>query len=190
MKKTEVDSRMTRSWPIHRVIGATALLLLVAACSSGRAPVHTLSACTVPRVDTAGWVRVAGPYRGFSYRLPPTFTEETTAAFQHGGVAWRDGPREFHSINGHWGTESFRPGSTDSSSASEQSECWDSIGGLRVFIVTHYREGRYTASGWFRDPHPKGFSVGEVLLGGHGISSKDQELMLAIIRTVAPDVAR
>jgi hypothetical protein len=173
-----------------RVAGAAALLLLATGCSSDRAPVRNLAACSVPRVDTVGWVRQAGPYRGFSYRLPPTFREDTRALFQHGGAAWRDGPREFHSINGHWGTGPLRPSSTDTSSSSEHSECWDSIGGLRVFIATGYREGRYTASAWFRDPIRKRFTVGEVLLRGHGISGQDQALFLTIIRTVAPDSAR
>ena len=174
-----------------RAAGATVLLLLAIGCASYRGPVRNVSACSVPRVDTTGWVRQAGPYRGFSYLLPPAFKEDTAARFMHGGTTWRDGPREFQAANGHWDTTSFRGGSTQKPSHPEHSECWDSIGTLRVFISTHVQGGRYEAGAWFPAPGANGRSLGgETVLGGHGASRQDQEILLAIFRTVAPDSAR
>lgn len=175
-------------WRVCRTAGAAVLLLLAAGCTYPRQPVRNASACVVPWVDTTGWVRQAGPYHGFSYRVPPTFKEDTTSLFIHGGTMWRDGVREFHSANGYWGPTSFRPGYNGKPKDPERSECWASVGGLRVLIATQYWEGKYAASGWFLDPRPTdGFKGMEVVLRGQAASSQDQHLMLAILRTVAPD---
>jgi hypothetical protein len=185
------DQPMKRFCSACRATGAAILLLVVAGCSSHRTQVRNASACFVPRVDTTGWVRQAGPYHGFSYLLPPAFKEDTTGLFIHGGVMWRDGRREFHSANGYWGPRSFQRRHTENPDDPEQSECWTSIGGLRVLIATQYWQGQYAASAWFRDPRPTpGLRGYETVLAGQGISSQDQHLLLAILRTVRADSAR
>lgn len=185
-----VEVRMKRGSPLRRAAGA-AVLLLLAGCSVLAPRRRNLPACSAPRVDAAGWVRQPGPYRGFSFLLPPAFREDTTVRFMHGGRKWQDGPREFSAASGYWSPASFRGNYADEPpSDPEYSECWDTIAGLRVFMATRYRDGRYAANAWFPDPHASGgFRGFEVVLGGEGVSSRDQELALAIIRTVAPDPA-
>jgi hypothetical protein len=174
-----------------RLAGATALLLLTGGCSSDRAPVRNLAACSLPRVDTAGWVRQAGPYPGFSYRIPGSFQEDTTGMFIHGGTRWVDGPRWFHQASSYWSPESFRGSyAKDPPEDPEYSECWDTIAGLRVFIATRYQEGKFVASAGFPNPLTAGGPRSlEPVLDGVGTRSQDQVLFLAIIRTIAPDSA-
>lgn len=186
------ERQMKRWSPAHRIAGAAALLLLTRCSSPHSAPPVALPACSAPRVDTTGWVRQPGPYYGYSFLLPPGFREDTTGLFMHGGRRWRDGARDFSSVNGYWGTSSFR-GSYAAEPPRDPgySECWDTIAGLPVFLSTFTRDGRYTAHAWFRNPHvpDDGFRYYEITLGGNGTSSGEQELYLAIFRTVVPDSA-
>jgi hypothetical protein len=169
-------------------VGAAVLLLLVGGCSSDRAPVRNLAACSVPRMDTTGWVRVAGPYPGFSYRIPAAFQEDTTGSFIHGGTRWVDGPRWFHQASSYWSPESFRGSyAKEPPEDPEYSECWDTIAGLRVFIATRYREGKFVASAGFPGAGPRTL---EPVMHGLGTRSQDQALFLAIIQTITPDSAR
>lgn len=194
MRGDDAWGMMKRRRHAGRWARTAALLLVVAGCSRlGSAPRHTLAACSLPGVDTTEWVRQAGPYRGFTFLLPPAFQRDTAGWFMHGGTAWRDGPRRFEQVNGYWSPASFRGSYADEPPRdAEYSECWDTIGGLRVFLSTRYADGRYAAGAWFTDPgrHAEGFRGMEVVLGGNGTTREDQALLLAIIRTVASDSAR
>jgi hypothetical protein len=169
------------------------LLLLLSGCSrQDRAGSRTLAACSVPEVDTTGWVRQAGPYPGFRYRSPAAFRQDTTGMFIHGGTRWVDGPRWFHQASSYWSPESFRGSyAKEPPRDPEYSECWDTIAGLRVFIATRYREGRFVASAGFPNPQRgDGPRTLEPVMHGVGTRSQDQALVLAIIRTIEPDSTR
>lgn len=177
----------------RRRVMAIALLLLVARCAwLDSAPPVTLPACSVPRADTTGWMRQAGPYYGYSFLLPPGFRQDTAGLFMHGGRRWRDGAREFSAVNGYWSPASFRGSyAPEPPRDPAYSECWDTIAGLTVFLSTRRWEGRYAANALFRNPHAPndGFRYYEITMGGHGKGIQDQELFLAIIRTVTADSA-
>ncbi|HEU4884996.1 MAG TPA: hypothetical protein VFT45_22240 [Longimicrobium sp.] len=165
----------------------------MAGCSRADAPgSRTLAACSVSQVDTTGWVRQTGPYRGYSFRIPPSFRTDTTGLFMHGGTMWRDGPRAFSQSNGYWRVASSRGSYAPEPPADPNySECQDTVGGLRVFLSTRHEDGRYGAHAWFPDPRAsQDFKGYETALDIRGTSQEDQALFLAIVRTVRPDSAR
>ncbi|HEX6372351.1 MAG TPA: hypothetical protein VF006_25755 [Longimicrobium sp.] len=181
---------MKRSHAVCRAAGTAGLLLLATRCSSvDRAEVRNLAACSVVSVDTTGWVRRPGPYHGFSYLVPPTFKEDTSGLFIHGGTMWRDGARAFSQSNGYWSPASFRGNyAAEPPAELEYSECWMTVAGLRVLIATRHQAGVYAAHAYFPDPRATpGLRGYETVLGGHGMNRQDQQLLLAIFRTIAPD---
>jgi hypothetical protein len=178
---------------ICRTAGAAVHVLLTAGCSSAeRAEARNLAACSVASVDTTGWVRQRGPYHGFSYLVPPTFMEDTSGLFMHGGTMWRDGAREFSRSNGYWSSASFRGNyAAEPPAKQEYSECWETIAGLRVLFATRQQSGVYAAHAYFPDPRATpGVRGYETIMGGHGMNQQDQQLLLAIFRTVAADSVR
>lgn len=184
---------MKRLRGLRWTAAAPAVLVLAAGCSREAASVRTLPTCSAVRVDTAGWVRTEGPYRGYSFLLPPGFRRDSSAIFMHGGVAWHDGARHLHLANGYWSPASFRGSyAPEPPRDPAYSECWTTIGGLRAFVATRHSDTLYSASAWFPDPRAStsGFRGYEIVLGGRSPSREDQALFIAIIRTVAAESAK
>src|SRR6185295_13779667 len=70
-------------------------------------PGSVIPPCYVPRhVKIGDWqtIRIDPPR---SFRLPPTFTSDSTARYIEGGKRWKSGKRKFEMIRGIWGEGSF-----------------------------------------------------------------------------------
>ncbi|HEX8320976.1 hypothetical protein [Longimicrobium sp.] len=168
---------MGRAAGIRLVVAAGVLLGGCALPRRPPAPPVDPCAAVLPR-DTAGWTRVGVEP---SFLLPPGFAPDGSARFLHGGRAWRSRGRRISLSGGVWAEESFRADGLD---GSWTRECYATIQGRRVYLVTRYRSGTYSVHAW---PVPDSTRMNvfgySQLFTGQGRRPEDQHLFLGIVRT-------
>jgi len=123
----------------------TALALVAAGCqrvgSPAPPPLHSVSACPAPDVDTDAW-EVLTDSAGVSYRLPPGFTQRPPGNVYFREFTWADDPRGHASIGfspsrEHYATMLRVP----SPPMREMTECQESVNGRDVFFQSWRMEG-------------------------------------------------
>ena len=181
-------------------LGVVAVGILAASCQRvavpGPAPVHAVSACPAPSVDTRGWQLVTSGM-GVRYRLPPGFTEAPLGDPPYRRFTWADPPSGhltvgFSPSQEHYATMLRVP----SPNMHEMTECLEPVHGRDVFFQAWRTEG-----GSFRNG--RRYDNLEILalvpvrplltlfVTGGSEDPAFQELMLAIARTVevVPEVS-
>jgi hypothetical protein len=132
-------------------------------------------------ISTKNWKRSRFFTEPVSFRFPRSFSRDSTALYEHGGIRWIDGDRSLEQVNGLWGETSFgNPNTTPG-----YSECVDTISGVPYRIITGYWSS-YPAYSAVAIPMNDGPAYREILTGMSPDSS-DLSLFRTIFATLRTD---